>query len=361
MKIVQVVSTLSYGDAVGNDVLALNNLIKKMGYKTDIYTENTSKKVKIKTKSINQLKYLKSDDIMIYHLAIGTKFNFQLPEYRCKKILMYHNITPPYFFYGYNNAASLSCLQGLDGLKFLSDKVDYCLAVSEFNKNDLINTGYNMEIDVLPILIPFDDYKEQPNYKLIKKYNDNFINILFVGRVVPNKKHQDIIASFYYYKKYINQNSRLIFVGSYDENDLYYKKLQQFIKDLTLEDVIFTGSILFKDILSYYHLADVFVCMSEHEGFCVPLVEAMYFDIPIIAYDSCAVPETLGDSGVIVKDKNFMEIAELINRVVIDVKLRNKIIENQKNRLMDFSNQNIENMFIKYISSFIDKNHVREK
>lgn len=355
MKIIQVAATFKYGDAIGNDILALNCLIKKMGYKTDIYAENLSPKLKNKSKHISKLNNLKSDDIMIYHLSIGTDLNFNLPNYLCKKILIYHNITPPHFFYGYDDNASKNCLYGLEGAKFLSDKVDYCLADSEYNKKDLINMGFKTKIDVLPILIPFDDYKKNPNVNLLNKYNDDFVNILFVGRVAPNKKHQDVITSFYYYKKYINKNSRLIFVGSYNEGDLYYNALLKFIEKLKLSDIIFTNSVAFDDILSYYHLADVFLCMSEHEGFCVPLVEAMYFKVPVIAYDSCAVPETLGNGGIVIKNKNFIEIAELIHKLIVDVDLKEKVVNNQKNRLKHFSSKNVEDKFIEYISKFINQ------
>lgn len=359
MKIIQIAPTLSHGDAVGNDVLELDSLIRKIGYKTDIYCENVSKKLKEKTKNINQLKKLQHNDIVIYHLSIATDLNFSLPNYPCKKILIYHNITPPHFFYGFNNNAARLCSDGLVGAKFLSDKVDYCLADSEYNKKDLVNMGFKTKIDVLPILIPFDDYAQIPNIELIKQYNDNYINILFLGRVTPNKKHEDVIAAYYYYKKYVNQNSRLIFVGSYYENDLYYRSLLRFIDKLNLEDIIFMGKVPFKDILSYYHIADIFLCMSEHEGFCVPLVEAMYFDIPIIAYDCCAVSETLGNSGIVVKNKNFIEIAELINKIVTDSKLKTQIISVQKERLKYFDHKNTESKFIKYINEFINQDKVK--
>lgn len=354
MKIIQILTTLNYGDAVGNDVLALNDLIKNMGYKTQIYAENVHPKLKHSTKYINNIPKLKKDDIILYHLSIGTALNFELPKYPCKKILIYHNITPPDFFKPYNLDAYKNCLNGLKGAKFLSDKVDYCLAVSEFNKQDLLNMNYKMPIDILPILIPFEDYKQIPDINILKKYTGDFVNILFTGRIAPNKKIEDIIATFYYYKKYINENSRLILVGSYDEKDGYYQKLKTFIDKLELSDVIFSGHISFKEILAYFHVADIFLCMSEHEGFCVPLIEAMFFNIPIIAYNSCAVPETLGNSGFIIYKKNYIEIAELIQKILTDLSLKQKIIENQNNRLKYFDKDRISNIFKGYITNFIN-------
>lgn len=236
----------------------------------------------------------------------------------------------------------------------MADQVDYCLAVSSFNKENLEELGYKVPIDVLPIVIPFDDYKKKPSPDIMKKYRDGRHNIIFTGRVVPNKCHQDIIAAFACYKKYYDRQARLFLAGSYKESDLYYKKLKRYVELLEVEDVIFTGHIKFEDILAYYQIADVFLCMSEHEGFCVPLVEAMFFGVPIIAYNSTAVPITLGDGGILVDRKNPVETAALINRVISDKNLRTVIKDNQQRRLEDFQYQKIAGMFRGYLEKFIE-------
>ena len=172
-------------------------------------------------------------------------------------------------------------MQGIKAAKRLAKTADYAIAVSEYNKQDLIRLGFTCDIEVLPILIPFEDYEKKPNAGVLRRYDDDYVNILFTGRIVPNKKQEDVIETFYYYKKYINPKSRLILAGSYVDVGKYHEKLELFARKLGLADVIFTGQIRFDEILAYYRLADVFLCMSEHEGFCVPLVEAMYFDVPM--------------------------------------------------------------------------------
>src|SRR5690606_3919553 len=147
---------------------------------------------------------------------------------------------------------------------------------------------------------------------------DGYTNLLFVGRIAPNKKQDDIIKIFYYYKKFINPESRLILVGSYIGMERYYSELIKLVNDLDLQDVFFTGHIPFESILAYYQISHLFLCMSEHEGFCVPIVEAMLFDLPIIAYRSSAVPATLGNAGFVVSEKNYKAIAELIHIVLND-------------------------------------------
>lgn len=354
MKIIQVLPTLAFGDAVGNDTLALMQVIKEMGYETGIYAESIDKRLDDKLiKPIYKIPYLKPEDVMIYHMSIGTEFNYHISEFKCRKIMVYHNVTPPEFLEPFNPFTAEACRIGVRDAKYLSDKFDYCFADSEYNKQELIKMQYRCKIDILPVLIPFEDYLKEPSKKILKRFNDDYVNILFTGRIVPNKKQEDLIKTFYYYKKYINPKSRLILVGSYYGMENYYHSLKAFIEKLKLEDVYFTGHIKFNEILSYYSLADVFLCMSEHEGFCVPLAEAMQFKIPIIAYDSSAIKGTLGGSGILLKNKDFKAAAEMIDKLLKDTELKNKVIYNQNIRLKDFKHEVIKQQFISYMNDFL--------
>ena len=353
MRIIQVLPTLAFGDAVGNDTVALYEALKKKNIQTQIYAQYWSPKYD-KADFLTPLKKLpklSSKDIMILHISTGFEFVKRLDKYPCKKIMIYHNITPPEFFRPYDKRSFQSTKEGLETVRFLSDKVDYCLADSELNKQDLQKMGFRCPVGVLPILIPFDDYKKEPDETVVKKYNDGKTNIVFTGRIAPNKKQEDVIQAFYYYKK-LDPEARLFLVGSYSEEDYYYRRLKEYVRVLDLEDVYFTGHIPFSAILAYYHIADVFLCMSEHEGFCVPLVEAMWFDVPMIAYQSTAIPFTLGGSGLMVSEKNFPMIAELIYQVVTKPELRQKLIDGQRKRLEDFQHPVIEQQFFDYLESF---------
>lgn len=356
MKIYQLLPTLSFGDAVSNDTLALEKVISKMGYKTEIFAESIDPRLpKGSAKFVEKLPKLNDKDIIIYHLSTGTKLNYKMGELRCRKIVVYHNITPPSFFEEYSVKSAQLCQSGLEGASYLADKVDYCLAVSEYNKRDLIAMGYQCPIDVLPILIPFEDYEKTPSQKVINQYSDGYTNILFTGRIAPNKKQEDVIRAFYNYKKFYNPKSRLILIGSHNGMERYYHRLKSYVNALELEDVIFPGHIKFDEILAYYKVADVFLCQSEHEGFCVPLVEAMYFDVPVIAYDSSAICDTLGNGGFQLKQKNPVETAGVINRVVTDSALRQQIIKHQRERLKDFDNQVVGQQFQNYLEKFINR------
>ena len=333
--------------------MALRDALLSAGYTTEIYANFIDERLpKGIAKNIDKYKD-SAKNILIFHLAIGSDLNPFLKNVKAKIIIIYHNITPPEFWKNYNYDAEELCRRGLEEAEELAEVPELCFADSEFNKNDLIKMGYQCPIEVLPILIAFEDYRKEPNKNIINKFKDNeFINIIFTGRIVPNKKQEDIITSFYYYKNYINPKSRLFIIGSHNQNDVYYHKLKNYVEELELEDVYFTGHIKFDEILAYYQIADVFLCLSEHEGFCVPLVEAMYFNVPIIAYESSAVGETLGGSGFLLKEKDPKIVAEAIHRVVSDQALRDVIVENEKIRLKYFDNIQIKEQFLIYLREY---------
>lgn len=357
MVVYQLLATISFGDAVSNDTLALQEIIKKMGYKTAIFAENIDSRIpKGTAKNYSKLGRVDKNDIIIYHLSTGSKISRDFDKFKCRKIIIYHNITPPDYFKDYNDGSYRICKKGYEEVKSLADKTDYCIAVSEYNKQNLREMGFTCPIDVLPILIPFEDYDKKPNEEVIRKYSDEgWVNVLFTGRIAPNKKQEDVIRAFAYYKKYYNPKSRLFLVGSSGGMERYHRRLISYINALGVRDVIFPGHIKFDEILAYYRVADVFLCQSEHEGFCVPLVEAMKFAVPIVAYDSSAIAGTLGGSGILMKEKNPVLTAGVIDRVVKDEELRNSIIAGEKKRLEDFDNEKIAGRFEKLLADFIAK------
>ena len=356
MRIVQLLPTLSFGDAIGNDTIALSGALKDMGFKSEIYAENIDKRLPRGIAShTDKLKDLKSSDILIYHKSTGTDLTFKIEQYKCRRIMVYHNITPPGFFRPYNTEAAKLTEYGYKGVEYLRDKVEYVLADSAYNRNELLKMGYTCPIDVRPILIRFEDYKQAPDEAVMKKYGDGRTNLLFVGRIAPNKKQENLIRAFFCYKKRDPQ-ARLILCGSYAGMENYYERLVKYASALGIgDDVIFTGHIRFPEILAYYRTASAFVCMSEHEGFCVPLAEAMFFDVPIIAYDAAAISDTLGGCGILLDDNSPEFVSAVIDRTVHDEKLREYLIKGQRERLVDFSSERIKDIFEQQIRSFINK------
>ncbi|MDD3220933.1 MAG: glycosyltransferase [Lachnospiraceae bacterium] len=355
MRVIQMLPTLAYGDAIGNDTLTLGDTLEANGYDTKIYAGFIDERIHNPLVVPAEEYECREDDVIIYHLSTGSDMNYELSEYNCKKIIMYHNVTPPEFFEFYDKNMEDICASGLRATKYLRTKADFCFADSEFNKQELIEMGYTCDIEVLPILIAFDDYKKAPSAKVLKEYeDDDYVNIVFTGRVAPNKKQEDLIAAFAYYKKNINPKSRLILVGNHLMTPGYYPKLSRYIERLGVEDVVFTGHIRFDEILAYYKIADVFLCLSEHEGFCVPLVEAMFFDVPVIAYDSCAVGETLGGAGLLLPTKESRVVGEAINLIVENKEFQKQLIAGQRERLKAFRHDVIKAQFLKAIQAFTE-------
>ncbi len=355
IRIFQFTPTLKRGDGVGNDVLAIHNFLRKeKNINTCIYYEFCAEKFDSNmAKNITRNKVPSTDeDILLIHVSIEWKYNEYICSLPGRKIFIYHNITPPKFFEEYNNIAYNASARGIEQVKKLKDAPEYCLAVSQFNKDDLISYGYKCPIDILPIIIPFDDYRQSPDEETLKHYDDGKTNILFVGRIAPNKKQEDVILAFHYYQKYYNPDSRLILLGSYDKGDRYYNKLVSFVEELGVKDVAFTCHLPFKQVIATFKSADLFVCMSEHEGFCIPLIEAMFFEIPIIAYDSTAIKDTLGNGGILMSEKNPLEVAGMMNYLMNHKEIIDTLRENQKKILADMEYEKIAGRLWDYLTKF---------
>lgn len=352
-KINQIVPSLSYGDAIGNEVLEIKTILNSWGYDSDIYVAHVHSKLNCMAKNYKKYKKISSpNNILIFHFAIGSevsKFVRSLPD---KKIIIYHNITPSIFFEEFddNNAHLAKC--GREELAMLPETTELALGVSEYNRKELVRFGFK-KTGVLPIILDFEKYDQEPDTGILNRFSDKSTNFIFVGRITPNKKQTDIIKIFYYYKNYIDSNSRLFLVGPCQETDNYYYYVKKLIESLDLEGVYITGSVNFRELLAYYKLSHIFISMSEHEGFCVPLLECMHFNIPIIAYNSSAIPYTLNGAGILVNKKNYDEIAEMANIVINNKSLREKIIKKQRLRLKYFEKSRIESVFKRYISELL--------
>jgi len=355
MNIYQVTTTISYGDAIGYHAVSLKRVLAEAGYNTEIYTSRVDERYPSGTARLySEMPALKKNDIIIHHRSGSVPDYYHPEKWKCRVIMMYQNITPPEFAEPWDPGWANALKKGLTETMTSLSYVERCIAMSEFNKRDLLSMGFPEDkIWVMPSeFIPFEDYSREPDAETIKRYSDDWVNVLFVGRIAPNKMIEDVIRVFAYYKKHINPKSRLILVGSAGFQK-YYTSLRAYVNALKISDIIFTNHISFPEIISFYKVADIFLCMSEHEGFCVPLVEAMYFDVPIIAYSSTAIPGTLGGSGICVDTKDPAYISGIIDRIVKTPPLRRKIVAGQQKRLKDFDPGSAKKAFCEYIKSII--------
>ncbi|MFT5496487.1 MAG: glycosyltransferase involved in cell wall biosynthesis, partial [Kiritimatiellia bacterium] len=192
--------------------------------------------------------------------------------------------------------------------------------------------GY-ADVQVVPLILDLDRIQAKPSNKVLAEMDDGKAKVLFVGRMAPNKRIEDLLHAFYYFQKFVHPESRLVHVGSWAGMEQYYAMMEAQKKELKLEDAGFYGSVPEADLRAYYQAADVFLCMSEHEGFCIPLLEAMMAGVPVLAYDSSAVAGTMDGAGVLFTEKHFDEVGEMLGRLVNDLPFRTAVIEGQHARI----------------------------
>jgi glycosyltransferase involved in cell wall biosynthesis len=350
-KIDQVLVHLSQGDAVGDETLNIRNSLRLQGYDSDIYVQETVSNL---TNEVNFIKESEpvNSDIILYHYTGVDNLYENIRRYNSKKVLIYHNVTPYEYFIGYDDYFCNLLKNSRDKLKSLNKEFDMIIADSEYNKYELESLGFS-NIEVVPILIDFSKYNLTSN--IIPQNKGSKGKILFVGRVSPQKKIEELIMIFNYYNKNINPDSQLVIVGDYNIPSYkgYKTVLERIICYYNIKNVFFTGKVSLETLIGYYKWADVFITMSAHEGFCVPLLESMYFKIPIIAKNVCAIPETLSGAGILINKIKYDEISELIDICINDKLFRDKIIEEQNRRLKEFSKEIIEKKLINTIKKIL--------
>lgn len=360
MRIIQLIETLVSGDGMGNHAILTHNLLKRAGFQVETYAvvigANVPKGI---AKVFSPDFEIKTDDIILLQFGTGGIIGDNIKKYACRKIMMYQNITPPCFFEGYDAPAYNATTWGYRLIHDWAenDVFDAVIAPSQYSLDELHKMGIPPEKTyLLPgCLMPIQSYSQDADEEALEDYQDGHTNILFVGRVTPNKKQQDIIRIFAYYQKNMDPTAKLILVGS-GLNSTYGEAIRDYIEELGVENVIFPGFISSEVLVAIYKSADVFLCMSEHEGFCIPLVEAMLYGVPIIAYDAAAVSGTLGGAGILVQDKNPVLISKWIQRIVSDRELREAVIESENERLKNFEQSHIEKAMLEILGDFINKN-----
>lgn len=270
---------------------------------------------------------------ILYHASIGSPVAHYLLKIRSPLIVDYHNVTPMRFFARYEPRIAAQLYAGRVECARLAAKASLGLADSEYSAAELETMGYAKAIAV-PILIDFSRYEDEPDQRVVRDLaaTKRGTDVLFVGRISPQKRQEDLIKAFAVYKRYFDPGSRLLLVGS-PASSRYRDSLGSFVRRLGLDDVVFTGKVSFPALLAYYRSADVFLSLSEHEGFCVPLLEAMAQDLPVIAFAAAAVPETLGDAGILFHEKNYGDLAALVDVVHNNGDMRARLITAGRSRI----------------------------
>ncbi|MBD1905967.1 glycosyltransferase [Funiculus sociatus GB2-A5] len=349
-EIHQLLPNLAYGDAISNHALAIRNYLRSCGYKSDIFVKYVDERVAHEV-TVFQPKWISPQAGLIYHHSIGSELTEYAIAHPSSKCLIYHNITPAEFFLPYRPEFAKILEKGRAELKQLAQHFPMSVGVSTYNTAELVASGFHVA-GVLPIAIDPRKWDLPADGALMRQLQDGKANLLFVGRMAPNKRQDHLLEAFAHYLT-MDREARLIVVGCGEIQDPYYCHIINTIHRLGLTNyVILPGQVNDAQLLAFYRTAHLFWSMSEHEGFCVPLVEAMWFDVPVLAYKNTAVPETLGEAGVMFSSKeDLVQVAALAKLLVRDEILRSKVIKAQRSRREYFTqitvNERLNSLILK--------------
>ncbi len=343
MRIHQWVPAAHRGDAIGDSARAVRDMLRGLGHESDIFALTIDDNMRSEALPFADGNATRGD-VTIFHFALPSPMTAAFANLHGAKVLQYHNITPAEFFAPYDAGLFRLAALGRRELATLSGRVDLALGDSEFNRRELESLGFT-RTGVMPIAVNTARITNAPRRPALERIlADGLVNILFVGRIVPNKRIEDHIKLAEMYKRYVDAYYRFIFVGRYDGVPRYYAQIRALVNEYKMlpDRFWFTGPVPDEDLAAFYRWADAYVSLSEHEGFCVPLVEAMAADVPVVAYAAGAVPETLGGAGITFAPKDLEVAAELLGTVIYDRGARGGVLEGQRRRLQDFSPGRIE-------------------
>ena len=330
----QLLAGLDYGDAISNQALFVKEVLIELGYESQIFVQHIGDAVRDLGKPFEPGD-LRPGDALVYHHAIGGPLTPHAIAHTGPKALVYHNITPAHFFEPWEPVFAKLLESGRSDLHNLAPAFPVSVGDSTYNADELRAAGFK-DPSVMPIFVDPMRWGQPADPEWMKMLQDGRTNLLFVGRVAPNKRQEHLLYAFKEYLAFDPQ-ARLLLVGVWPEGNPYARFLHDEAERLGISKQVFmTFKVTDAQLLACYRTAHLFWSMSEHEGFCVPLIEAMWFDVPVLAYRSSAIPETMGPGGIMFTEKRFPELAALAHLMVEDKALRRKVIAAQRARRQDF-------------------------
>jgi len=333
----QFTPTLTSADSISGDVFQLQRLFWRSGLAAPIYADHAAPTVRGFARDWHDLAAESTDlAALMVHISMGNDSLDEVAKFPQQLIVDYHNITPARFFEGLNEHARRYSEIGRRQLADYAKRAVLGIADSEYNRKELEQLGY-AKTAVVPILVDWSAFDASPDATVARSLADERTSILVVGQLLPQKALHDVIPAFARYREG-DRTARLYLVGSDRMSGEYVARLRAQVAERGLGDsVVFAGTVSPAELVAYYRGATALLTLSDHEGFCIPLLEAMRNDLPIVANASTAIPDTLGDAGVLLSDKSPDAVADALEGVVRDGALRKDLIEKGRTRFADFS------------------------
>ncbi|MCP4116874.1 MAG: glycosyltransferase [Desulfobacteraceae bacterium] len=341
----QYTTTIEPGDGVSNSVFLIQRFLLELGYDSNIYSGRIHPD--LAGSVLSPSGYDDSGEgILLIHHALAQPEAPWLFSLRDLKAMVYHNITPPHYFSGGSE------LQGEAGLarRQLAEwagRFAGSIAISEYNRRELLSLGYG-NIHTIPLVVDMEKMGTViPDQEIVLKHEGTF-NLVYVGRIMENKCQHDLIHAFAGLKE---ENARLFCIGGVS-SPAYECYLRELIARRQLRDrVILTGKVSDEALWGYYRAADMFVCLSDHEGFGIPLIEASLANVPVVAYDSSNIGNTLGGSGFLLSHKNSRDVSNIWHQLMEQPEWRHALVKSQQKNLQRFSPEALKNQLSAFLSS----------
>ena len=322
----------SVGDAITNDMLEIRRVLRESGFSSEIFSQHVAHGLENHARLLSDYVPQISSLLVVHHSMGFDRFE-EIAGLPCRKILRYHNITPSHLLP--NPHLQRYAEIGRRQLREYAKHVEIGIGVSEFNRKELVQLGYRYTSTV-PLFIRAEALlSEKPDSQLQRKLAGTE-NLLFVGRICPNKKQDDLVRIFDEYHR-SRPNARLLLPGSWEGTEEYTRHVRSEIGNRNLDDVVWLpGKISAAELVACYRSSSALLCASEHEGFCAPLLEAMAFDLPVVAFNAAAIPETLGRAGILLDTKDPEIWSEVITELRESGKFRDSVLDLQRSRLSEF-------------------------
>lgn len=348
-RIHQFSPSVHLGDGISNGMFFFQKILKSLGFQSEVYAENINDKFKNIVKNYKSFDLEDEEQIIFIHYSIYYDFEPWVDKIKAKKHIIYHNITPPEFFKN-NPYLYDMCKKGIEFLPQIASKFEGSIGDSKLNSDELQEHNFK-NIHTIPLLVDVEKVRSFSfNHSLFDTLSDDF-NIIFVGRIAKNKAQHDLIKIADIYR-YINPNFKMYIIGGTTDEE-YYEELESLIIQNKLEEQVkFTGKVSNEDLYAYYKSANIFLCMSEHEGFGMPLIEAMLFNIPVLAYNSSNIENTLNEGGVLFEEKSHKHIAATIELIRNNPKLKDEIIQTQLKAIQPYEYNTIVKQVVDYLKLF---------
>ncbi|MBN1978916.1 MAG: glycosyltransferase [Anaerolineae bacterium] len=340
------------GDAITDQALLLRRWLRQDGFRSEVFAESIAPEMAADVQTYLGYRPSRPGELVILHHSIGTALVDDLLSMDVRFLVIYHNITPAEFVLDTDPVLAGQLARGQAQLHRLRERTRLGLADSAYNEAELVKADFG-PTGVLPITLDETQYNLPSNPALLARYQEGGPYLLFVGRLVPNKRQEDLIRLLKLYHR-IEPAAHLFLVGAPWAPE-YADGLRELAQEMGLgSDVTFTGRVPQSALLTYYRLADLYVSMSEHEGFGKPLAESMLLGLPVMAYAAAAVPGTLGGSGILFREKNYEALAELADILIKDGLLRQRIIARQQKRAQAFTEANVMQIWRAFLAEVDD-------